>query len=260
MLRVMFGGTSIEGMDTPSKFLAPGGDGEVAPGTDLWRKGLVCTIRSPLSSLGYNRQNYRISSLYKKSIAAAHPFTGFKEAYRRAFAVANHRISQLTCPASEKMPNPIILGHGWRLIGENIVTALVTLGLGCPDQSSTEVQGEPVPTDEALRSPGGATLEELEELEHLAPQAADEIYNEFDLTDSPTQRADVVTFSYGEPISSGDAIDFSRFVVRAEQMARSYHGLLQTFGEAGSQPFRVRHREWFLASQTFVTIHICFDR
>jgi hypothetical protein len=81
----------------------------------------------------------------------------------------------------------------------------------------------------------------------------------FDLTDPPTQHADVVTFSYGEPISSGHAIDFSPFVVRAEVMARSYHGLLQTFGEAGSPPFRIRHREWFLASQTFVTIHICFD-
>jgi hypothetical protein len=257
MLRVMFGGTSIEGMDSPSKFLAPGGDGELAPGTDLWRKGLVCTIRSPLSSLGYSRQNYRISALYKKSIGAAQPFTGFKEAHQRAFALANHRISQLTCPESEKMPDPIILCQGWRLIGENIVTALITLGLRCSDQSLTDVQGEPVPTDEALRSPGGATLEELD---HLAPQAADEIYNEFDFADPPTQRADVVTFSYGEPISSGHAIDFSPFVVRAENMARSYHGLLQTFGEAGSQPFRVRHREWFLASQTFVTIHICFDR
>jgi len=244
-------------MDNPSKFLAPGGDGELAPGTDLWRKGLVCTIRSPLSSLRYSRQNYRISALYKKSIGATQPFTGFQEAYQRAFAVANHRISQLTCPESEKMPDPIILGQGWRLIGENIVTALITLGLRGPDQSLTDVQGEPVPTDEALRSPGGASLEELD---HLAPQAADEIYNEFDLTDPPTQRADVVTFSYGEPISSGDGIDFSPFVARAEKMARSYHRLLQTFGEAGSQPFRIRHREWFLASQTFVTIHICFDR
>jgi hypothetical protein len=244
-------------MDSPSKFLAPGGDGELAPGTDLWRKGLVCTIRSELSSLGYSRQNYSISVLYKKSIGAAQPFTGFKEAYQRAFAVANHRISQLTCPESEKMPDPIIWCQGWRLIGENIVTALITLGLRCPDQSLTDVQGEPVATDEALRSPGGTPLEGLG---RLAPQAADEIYNEFDFTDPPTHHADVVTFSYGEPVWSRHAIDFSPFVVRAEKMARSYHGLLQTFGEAGSQPFRVRHREWFLASQTFVTIHVCFDR
>jgi hypothetical protein len=244
-------------MNNPAKFLAPGADGELAPGTDLWRKGLVCTIRSELSSLHSSRQNCRISALYKKSIGAAQPFTGFKEAYQRAFAVANHRISQLTCPETEEMPAPIIWCQGWRLIGENIVTALITLGLRCPDQSSTDVQGEPVPTDEALCSPGGAPLEELV---RRAPQAADEIYNEFDLTDPSTHRADVVTFSYGEPISSGHAIYFAPFVLRAEKMARSYHGLLQNFGEAGSQPFRIRHRQWFLASQTFVTIHICFDR
>jgi hypothetical protein len=133
-------------MDNPSKFLAQGGDGELAPGTDLWRKGLVCTIRSELSSLCYSRQNYRILALYKKSIGAAQPFTGFKEAYQRAFAVANHGISQLTCPESEKMPDPIILCHGWRLIGENIVTALITLDVRSSDQSLTDVRGEPVPT------------------------------------------------------------------------------------------------------------------
>jgi hypothetical protein len=259
MLPVKFGGSRQLKIGNGQSFQIPctGGDGELAPGTDLWRKGLVCTVRSPLSSRRYSRQNYRISALFKKSIGATQPFTGFKEAYRRAFALANHRISQLTCPESEEIPGPIILCHGWRLIGENIVTALITLGLRCPDQSLTDVHGEPVPTDDALRSAGGATLEELD---HLAPQAADEIYNEYDFADPSTQRGDVVTFSYGEPISSGHAIDFSPFVVRAENMARSYHGLLQTFGEAGSQPFRVRHREWFLASQTFVTIHICFDR
>jgi hypothetical protein len=100
----------------------------------------------------------------------------------------------------------------------------------------------------------------LKNLTTLPHRLQTKIYNEFDLTDPSTHRADVVTLSYGEPISSGLAIDFSAFVAQAEKMARSYHGLLQTFGEAGSHPFRIRHREWFLASQTFVTIHICFDR
>lgn len=244
-------------MDTASKFLAPGDDGELAPGTDLWQKGLVCTMRAELFSLHSSRQNYRISALFKKRIGAAQPFTGFKEAYRRAVAIANHRISQLTCPETEKRPDSIIVCQGWRWLDENIVTALITLGLGCSDQSLTAVQGEPAPTDEALRSPGGATLEELG---RLAPQAVDEIYNEFDFTDPSTPNADVVTLSYGEPFSGDDAIDFWPFVERAERLARFYHGILQTFGEAGTQPFRIRRREWFLASQTFVTIHICFDQ
>jgi hypothetical protein len=244
-------------MDRSSKFLAPGGDGELVSGTDLWQKGLVYTRRADLSSLHYSRQNYPISALFKKRIGAAQTFTGFNEAYRRAVAIANHRISQLTCPETKKRPDSIIVCQRWRLLEENIVTAFVTLGLGCSDHSLADVQGEPAPTDEALRSPGGATLEELGS---LAPQTADEIYNEFDFTDPSTPNADVVTVSYGEPLSGDDAIDFWPFVERAERLARFYHGILQTFREAGTQPFRIRRREWFLASQTLVTIHICFDQ
>jgi hypothetical protein len=244
-------------MDSPSKFLAPGSDGELGLGTDLWRKGLVYTARAEPSSLQSSRQSYRISVLFKKRVGATQPFTDFSEVYWRVVAIANHRVSQLTCPEAEETPDPIILCQGWRWIGENIVMALITLGLRCSDQILTDVQGEPAPTDEELRSPGGSTLEELG---RVAPQALDEIYNEFDFTDTSTRNADVVTVSYGEPFSGGDAIDFWPFVERAERLARFYHSLLQTFGETGSHPFRIRHREWFLASLTFVTIHISFDR
>jgi hypothetical protein len=81
-------------MDSPSKFLAPGSDGEHAPGTDLWRKGLVYTTRGDLTSLQSNLENYRISVLFKKGLGAAQPFTGFNEVYRRVVAIASHRISQ----------------------------------------------------------------------------------------------------------------------------------------------------------------------
>ena len=118
--------------------------------------------------------------------------------------------------------------------------------------------GEPPPTEEALRSPGGATLEELE---LLAPQRADEIYNEFDFTDPSTPRTDPITLSYGESISGRDAsLDFTPFVERAKRVARFYHSLLQSLGEASTRSFQIRRREWFLASETFVTIHICFDQ
>jgi hypothetical protein len=244
-------------VDSPSKFLAPGSDGELAPGTDLWQKGLVYTTRAELSSLQSNQQDYRISVLFKKGVGAARPFTGFNEVYRRVVAIADHRVSQLTRPETGELPHPIILCQGWRWIGENIVTALITLSLRCSDQSLTDGQGEPAPADEALRSPGGATLEDLV---RLAPHTADEIYNGFDLTDPSTPHAGVVTVSYGEPFSGDNAIDFWPFVERAEGLARFYYTLLKTFGESGSQPFRIRYREWFLASQTLVTIHICFDQ
>jgi hypothetical protein len=244
-------------MDRPSKFLSAGSDGELAPGTDLWRKGLVYTTRTGLSPLQSGRHNSRISVLIKRGVGAAQPFTGFHEVYRRVATIANHRVSQLTCPETGETPSSIILCHGWRRIGENIITALMTLGLRCSAQSWIDVQGEPPATEEALRSPGGATLEELA---RLAPQSADEIYNGFDFTDPSTPNTDVVTLSYGEPVSGSDIVDFRPFVERAESVARFYHGLLQTFGEAGAQPFKIKRREWFLASQTFVTIHICFEQ
>jgi hypothetical protein len=243
-------------MESPSTFLAPGSDGEIAPGTNLWKKGLVYTTRAELSPLQTIWQNYRISASFKRVFGQAHPFTSFQEVYRRVAIVANYRISELNCSEAGETPAGVTLCHGWRFLEDRIATAFITLGLQCSDQGGSDVKGEPVPTEEALRSPGGATLEELA---HLAPQCADEVYNEFDFTDPSTSDADVVTVSYGEPVSGAGHIDFWPFVERAERLARFYHGLLETFGEAGSQRLNIKHREWFLASETFVTVHICFD-
>ena len=101
----------------------------------------------------------------------------------------------------------------------------------------------------------------MAELEGLAPQRADEIYNEFDFTDPSTPGADPITLSYGESISGRDLnLDFRPFVERAEKVARYYHALLQSLGEASTRSFQVRRREWFLASETLVTIQIFFDQ
>lgn len=242
-------------MDVDSKLLAPGTDGELAPGANLWRKGLVYTTRAgapdPLSG-----HDYRISVGFKRGLCSGDANSGFQDVYRRVVAVARHRISQLTCPGSAEVPHGIILGHTWRPLGDNIVTALVTLSLRCPAQNGVDLTGEPTPTVQALSSPGGATLAELE---RLAPQRADEVYNEFDFTDSSTPHTDPITLSYGEAISGREPnLDFRPFLERAAKVARSYHALLQSLGEASPGPFEIRRREWFLASDTFVTIHICF--
>jgi hypothetical protein len=247
-------------MSADSKFLTPGADGELAAGTNLWRKGLVYTTRAKLSGLS-PEGNYRISAGFKRGVASAHAFTGFHDLYLRVLTVARRRVSQLTCPDTREIPSSVILGHTWRPLGENIVTSLITLSLRCPvrDESKARglVTGELPPAEAALRSPGGATLEELE---RLAPQRADEIYNEFDFTDPSSPNTDPITFSYGESTFSSDpSLDFTPFVERAETVARSYHALLQSFGEAGADSFRIQRREWFLASPSFVTVHICFD-
>jgi len=171
--------------------------------------------------------------------------------------MAHRWISQLSCPETGETPSSIILGHAWRWLGDNIVTALITLGVLCPDHGPMDVRGESTPTEEALVAPGGATLEELRRLD---PQHADEIYNEFDFTDGSTSDSDIVTLSYGESVPAGDNVDFGPFVERAENVARSYRAWLETLGETRAEGFRIKRREWFLASQTFVTIHICFAR
>ena len=48
-----------------------------------------------------------------------------------------------------------------------------------------------------------------------------------------------------------------RRALEVAEEKRSYHAVLQILGEASTQLFKI-HREWFLASHTFVTVHICF--
>jgi hypothetical protein len=243
-------------MNAEPKFLAPGADGELAPGANLWRKGLVYTTRGSFGRP--SGHSYRISVGFKRGIASTHAASGFHDVYRRVVTVASHRISQLTCPDTGEVPTSVIVGHTWRPLGENILTSLITLFLRCSGQNGIEVEGEPPATEEALRFSGGASLEELE---RLAPQRADEIFNEFDFTDPSTPNSAPITLSYGESIpGSHPVVDFTPFLKRAEAVARSYHALLQTLGKVRAQTFRIQRREWFLASQSFVTIHICFDQ
>jgi hypothetical protein len=236
--------------------LMPGADGEPAPEGGLWRKGLVYTTRTGRLRSWHSGDGYRISAGFKRSGPAGSAAAGFRDVYRRVTDVAKYRVSQLTCPDTGKAPGAIILGHAWGPLGANIRTSLITVSVRCSDQNGSGEMGEPPPTDEALGCPGGATLEDLE---RLAPQRADEIYNEFDFTDRATRESAPITLSYGERIEGAEPVtDFAPFVERAESVARSYHGLLQAWGEAGGRPFRIRRREWFPASQFFVTVHICF--
>jgi hypothetical protein len=80
--------------------------------------------------------------------------------------------------------------------------------------------------------------------------------------DSYPSSLDLVTVSYGETVPEapvGDCVDFRPFVERAESFAATYHHMLTELGEI-KIPFRMAHREWFLADRKLVTVHICFDR
>ena len=222
------------------KFLPSGQDDELDPFADIWRKGIVYTARAaPAMSRGY-----RVSVGFKRGVSAERPLTSFRDLYDRVAFVGRQRI-----------PDGAIVCQGWRLLGDtgNIAAAFITLAV-----RSQDLAGEPSPTDDELSAPGGASLADLA---RLAPQRADEIYNEFDFTD-PSAATHLITVSYAEPIPEipgGESTDFKPFVDRAERFANSYHHLLQHFGEVNT-PFRPTHREWFLADRKLVTVHICFSR
>jgi len=137
-----------------------------------------------------------------------------------------------------------------------ISAAFIMLELRCSALGGSEAKGESEPTEQDLLSPGGASLEELA---RLNPLRADELYNEFDFTEPSTPESDPITLSYGERVSISAAVDFEPFVHRAEQRAETYHAFLKDLGEARSTAFRIIHREWFLANNDFVTVHVCFD-
>ena len=249
----------LQNMENQTNFLAPGSDGDLDAGADIWRKGLVYTRRSPIRPRQAVEQTYRVSVAFKRRVGASSPFSGYRELYRRVRTVATWATSELTCLETGEAPTGIVVCHGWRSLGEGgeIATAFITVDLRCSERGATEFSGEPEPTEETLRSPGGATLEELA---RIAPQRADEFYNEFDFTEPSTADTAPVTLSYGEPTSGDEAVDFQPFVERAERLARDYYTFLQSLGEAHSNAFRVTRREWFLADQGFITIHVCFDR
>ena len=197
-------------MNAAVDFLKPGADGEPAPEAGLWRKGLVYTTRAGRSRSWHSGDGYRISAGFKRSGPVGGAAAGFRDVYRRVAAVASYRVSQLTCPDSGKAPDAIILGHAWRPLGANIITSLITLSVRCGNQNGSGETGEPTPTDGELSSPGGATLEDLE---RLAPQRADEIYNEFDFTDRGTRDSALITLSYGERTEGAEPLlDFGPFL------------------------------------------------
>lgn len=174
--------------------------------------------------------------------------------------MANQRVSELTAPDPSLAAG--IVCQGWRLLGDagTVSTTFIMLALRSLGEMGNDIEWQQPPTDQDLRGPGGAGLEDLT---RLAPQwRAGELYSEFDFTDAYPSSRDLVTVSYGETvpeISVGDFVDFRPFVERAESFAATYHQMLTELGEV-EMPFRTAHREWFLADRKLVTVHICFDR
>jgi hypothetical protein len=240
------------------KFMLPGCDGELDPSTNIWSKGVVFTTWADMLRPAV-QPGYRVSVGFKRGVSALDPPTDYHALYQRVASVATQRISELV----SRDPGPVvsILSHGWRLLGEtgNVATAFITLALRSPEEVANGIDSARPPSAEELRTPGGTSLEDLA---RLAQQRPEELYSEFDFTDDSVPGSDLITVSYAESIPSipeSDPFDFNPCVERAETFAKSYHRMLERFGEVGS-PFRATRREWFLVDRKLVTIHICFSR
>jgi hypothetical protein len=249
------------------KFSEPGGEGDLDPSANIWKKGIVFTRRAastefPADSEGCRFPGYRISVGFKRGVSHR-PVVGFQDLYGRVFSAGTRRVAELVSANQNLATTASIVCHGWRLLGEGgkpvepnergkIAIAFVMLSLRA---AGNEKDGEREPTVADLGSPGGSSFEDLVRVE---PQRAEEIYNEFDFSNSTS---DQVTVSFGENIPSSEdgVFDFGPTVERAEKFARAYHGALASLGEVDT-PFRVVRREWFLADPRFVTVHICFPR
>ena len=240
-------------------FLQPDSDGALGPDMNEWRKGLVYTAKPEIPSPLRPGQEYRITVAFKRKTGTTEAFTGYGELYQRVTAIAKARISQLKCANTGEAPYTWLMCHGWRCLGDaqDIATAFITIGLVCPEQAGAYPKGENEPSAEALRSPGGATLEVLT---RFAPQRADEFYNEFDFSHPSDESTDPVILSYGESVPTCEGINFQPFVQRAEKLASFYHDLLQTFAAVpGAEQLRIIRRKWYCVTHpNLVTIEVHF--
>lgn len=114
---------------------------------------------------------------------------------------------------------------------------MVTLGARCPPSGTEAPSGQEAPTPEALTSPY---------VEQLGGPGNDrdalwfdEFYNDFDVRRDRASSS-VLTISYGEYVSSPDAVDFDAAIVRAEHRARMYIDLVADEGES----LEIAQREW----------------
>lgn len=142
------------------KFLLPGRDGDLDPGANLWRKGIVYTKRPDLP-VG---PGYRISASFKCSGWPTQTDHGFHRFYKRVAFLANQRVSEITTVDPSLAAG--IVCQGWRLLGDagTISTAFIMLAFRSVGEMGNDIEWEQPPADQNLCAPGGASLEVLTRL------------------------------------------------------------------------------------------------
>jgi hypothetical protein len=206
-----------------------------------------------------NGHEYRITVAFKQRIEVGKEFADYARLYWRVNRLAKIRLTELKCRNGESL-HTWIASQGWGSLGApyNFATAFVTLGLIGVKPSTAKPYGEPTPTPESLMSPRGAILRAAEPGGH-SPHA-DEIYNEFDLTEPSTSETTPVMVSYGERISGCQNLNFEPFVNKAEEFANAYYEFLKAETRIPhEQLFKILGREWYtVANPDLAVVHVHF--
>jgi hypothetical protein len=189
-------------------FSQPGKDGEFPIGVAEWRDGvgelmttgLIYTARGARTVLPCDR-TYRISAIFKQKAPKGITFSRYADVYRRVARLASSRTAEMSCAHGEPLHSRI-LGQTWMCISgstHDFPMAGLVVELSC--FRGTRATGESAPTLDALTIPGGMPPTEFS---RVASEPSEEIYNEYNVSES---QAEPLSFSYGEHVESCSGID-----------------------------------------------------
>ena len=221
-------------------FSVSGHEGTLPPNHDEFQHGLIYTVHPRLLAPIQSGRDYRITASTRRKITGE--VASFAPLYRRAASLVRARAEELTCEQPDLLAHTWVAAHAWfrmELPRAAMAGAVVTLGVRCVDGDGDLAVGKPQPTDDELARPSVA---QLTPADHTPPsQGWDEVYNEFDMRDEPSADGSIVTFSYGEYVTSCDGLDYREYVERAEHRARRCY---EASARGSSSPLTVVRRDW----------------
>ena len=219
-----------------------------------WQWGVTHTLRTERLGPIVSEAEYSITVKVQRVVTDVHADTRFSDLFARAAAIAGARCHDFAC--EDEGVHRWVMCHAWRTVpaGSNsVMFAMIMMGMIRLPASQVPPPGQLPPTAQELMTSGGATLEEMR---HLSPQRATEVFVEFDHRHPAASGAPLFMYSYGERLAVDTVDSFEPFVQRAESNALAHQAM---FGLPGTSvaPFSICHREWYRAdSLVSVELHL----
>src|SRR4051794_37346087 len=238
-------------------FHQPAADGELPDTSVEWQRGVTYTVRPDLLLPLTAAREYRLTFAIRE-MRAATGVPDYRRLYREARALADGRIEELRAGRNGARLHHWVASRGWRStpMGDaQSCAAFLVIGFCVPADGQALPTADSEPGDEDLRSPGGATPEQLQD---LAPQRSDEIYTVFDNAADRTPASDILLFSYGESLRTGQVSDYEPYVRRAGARARFYCRHSRGRDDAPGEFQIVRRQWWCVTNPSLVTVHVYF--